>query len=149
MKQQTYRLVAILGIFLAFAVVSVRAQAPSKVEVNIPFEFSAGKTTLQPGVYSIKRMSGNYLTLRSVDGKSAVILNAPLNLTSVDPESVERLVFNKYGDQYYLAQIWLTADTGRELIVRQKPAKPEIANFGSPVTPGSCGTPRMPNCGFT
>ena len=56
----------------------VQAQASSKVEVNIPFEFSAGKTTLQPGVYSIKRMSGNYLTLRSDDGKSAVILNAPL-----------------------------------------------------------------------
>jgi hypothetical protein len=110
-------------------VTGVQAQAPSKVEVNIPFEFSAGKTTLQPGVYSIKRMSGNNMTLRSADGKSAVILNAPLNLTSTDPESVERLVFNKYGDQYYLSQIWLTADTGRELSVRKKAAKPEIVEL--------------------
>jgi hypothetical protein len=39
MKNQTYRLVAILGIFFGFAVASVHAQAPSKVEVNIPFEF--------------------------------------------------------------------------------------------------------------
>jgi hypothetical protein len=129
MKQHIFKLTAIFAIFLGLAVTGVQAQASSKVEVNIPFEFSAGKTTLQPGVYSIKRMSGNYLTLRSVDGKSAVILNAPLNLTSVDPESVERLVFSKYGDQYYLAQIWLTADTGRELIVRKKPAKPEIVEL--------------------
>ena len=126
MKQQIFKLTAIFAIFLGLAVTGVQAQASSKVEVNIPFEFSAGKTTLQPGVYSIKRMSGNYLTLRSAGGKSAVILNAPLNLTSIDPESVERLVFNKYGDQYYLSQIWLTADTGRELIVRNKTAKPEI-----------------------
>jgi hypothetical protein len=129
MKQQIFKLTAIFAIFLGLAVTGVKAQAPSKVEVNIPFEFSAGKTTLQPGVYSIKRMSGNNLALRSTDGKSAVILNAPLNLTSTDPESVERLVFNKYGDQYYLSQIWLTADTGRELSVRKKAAKPEIVEL--------------------
>jgi hypothetical protein len=129
MKQQIFKLTAIFAIFLGLAVIGVKAQAPSKVEVNIPFEFSAGKTTLQPGVYSIKRMSGNNMTLRSADGKSAVILNAPLNLTSTDPESVERLVFNKYGDQYYLSQIWLTADTGRELSVRKKAAKPEIVEL--------------------
>jgi len=125
MKQQIFKLAAIFAIFLGLAVTGVQAQASSKVEVNIPFEFSAGETTLEPGVYGIKRMSGNYLTLRSADGKSAVILNAPLNLTSIDPESVERLVFNKYGDQYYLSQIWLTADTGRELFVVRKATKPE------------------------
>ena len=129
MKQQIFKITAIFAIFLGLAVTGVQAQASSKVEVNIPFEFSAGKTTLQPGVYSIKRMSGNYLTLRSADGKSGVILNAPLNLTSSNPESVERLVFNKYGDQFYLAQIWLTADTGRELSVRRKSAKPEIVEL--------------------
>jgi hypothetical protein len=129
MKQQIFKLTAIFAIFLGLAVSGVHAQASSKVEVNIPFEFSAGKTTLQPGVYSIKRMSGNNLTLRSADGKSAVILNAPLNLTSSNPESVERLVFNKYGDQYYLSQIWLTADTGRELMVRKKAAKAELVEI--------------------
>jgi len=129
MKQQIFKLTAIFAIFLGLGVTGVQAQAPTKVEVNIPFGFSAGNTTLQPGVYSIKRMSGNYLTLRSADGKSAVILNAPLNLTSSNPESVERLVFNKYGEQFYLSQIWLTADTGRELIVRKKAAKPEIVEL--------------------
>jgi hypothetical protein len=120
MKNQTYRLVAILGIFFGFAVASVHAQAPSKVEVNIPFEFSAGKTTLQAGVYSIKRMSGNNVIVRSEDGKSSVILNAPITSTSSDPNAVERLVFEKYGEQYALAQIWLTADTGRQVWLNKK-----------------------------
>ena len=124
MNNKTYRIVAILGIFLAFAVTGY-AQAPSKVEVNIPFEFSAGKTTLPAGIYSIKRMSGNNVTLRSKDGHSSVILNAPVTDTSSDPNAVERIVFEKYGDQYALSQIWLTANTGREIWIDKKGAKSE------------------------
>jgi hypothetical protein len=122
MKNKTYRIVAILGIFLAFAVAGY-AQAPSKVEVNIPFEFSAGKTTLPAGIYSIKRLSGNTVTLRSEDGKSSVILNAPVTNSSTDPNAVERVVFDRYGDQYALAQIWLTADTGRQIWTNKKGVK--------------------------
>lgn len=129
MKHNIFKLTAIFAIFLGLAVTGVQAQAPSKVGVNIPFEFSAGTKTLQPGVYSIKRLSGNYLTLRRVDGKSSVILNAPLNLTSVDPNAAERLVFKKYGEQYFLSQIWLTTDTGRELTVRKKAATPEVVEL--------------------
>ena len=126
MKVQIYRIFAILGIFFGFAVVSVQAQASSRVEVNIPFEFSAGKTTLKPGVYSIKRMSGNLVSLRNTEDKSSVILNAPINLTSNDTEAGERLVFNKDGDQYLLSQIWLTVDTGRQLPVKTKATTPEL-----------------------
>ena len=125
MKNQIYRIAAIFGMFLGLAVVSVHGQAPSRVEVNIPFEFSAGKATLKPGIYSIKRMSGNLLSLRNTEDKSTVILNAPLTITSNDPKTEERLVFNKYEDGYVLSQIWLTADTGRQLLVRAKEAKYE------------------------
>jgi len=125
MNNKTYSLVALLGIFLAFAVASVHPQAPSKVEVNIPFEFSAGKTTLQPGRYTIKRMSANNVTLRSADGKSSVILNAPVTDTSSDPNAVERVVFERYGDQYALSQVWLTADTGRQIWTNKKGARSE------------------------
>ena len=123
MRNQIYRVLAIFAVFFGLAVAGVQAQAPSKVEVDIPFEFSAGKATLKPGVYTIKRLSGNYLMLRRSDGKS-MILDAPLTLTSSDANSVERLVFSKSGEQYSLSQIWLTADTGRQLFV-EKSAKPE------------------------
>ena len=125
MKNQIHRVFTIFTVVFGLAVISVQAQAPSKVEVDIPFEFSAGNTTLKPGVYSIKRLSENHLTLRRTDGKSAVILNAPQTLASNDPQSVERLVFNKYGEHYSLSQIWLTVDTGRQLFVERKSAKPE------------------------
>ena len=119
------RVFAIFAVFLGLAVAGVQAQGPSRVEVEIPFEFSAGKATLKPGMYTIKRLSGNYLMLRSSDGESAVILNAPLTLTSSDSKSVERLVFSKSGELYSLSQIWLTVDTGRQLFVERKSSKSE------------------------
>jgi len=125
MKNQVYSFVAIFGICLGFAVASAQAQAPSKVEVNIPFEFSAGKTTLPAGVYSVKRLSGNNVTLRSRDGKSSVILNVPVTENSNDPNAVERLVFARYGDQFALSQIWLTADSGRQVWTSKKGQKSE------------------------
>src|ERR1044072_1882593 len=134
MNNKTYRTVAILGILLTFAVAG-HAQAPSKVEVNIPFEFSAGKTTLPAGVYSIKRMSGNKVTLRSEDRKSSVILNAPVTNSSSDPNAVELIVFERYGDQFALAQIWLTAESGRQIWTNKKGVKSQrieiaLKNYG-------------------
>ena len=78
MKIQVVRNVAILGLFFVLAIASLQAQTPSRVEVNIPFDFSAGKATLKAGVYSIKRMGTNALAIRSADGKTTALLNAPL-----------------------------------------------------------------------
>jgi hypothetical protein len=125
MKNQIYRVIAIFGVFLGLTIANVQGQTPSIVQVEIPFEFSVGKATLKPGVYTVNPMSGSLLTLRSVDGKSAVILNAPISLSSSDEKAGERLVFNKSGERYFLSQIWLTADTGRQLWTERKPEKPE------------------------
>jgi hypothetical protein len=125
MKKKIYKTIALLGIFLGLAVAGVRAQAPSRVEVKIPFEFSAGKITLKAGVYTIKQISANNVALRSTNGQGSVILNAPVSLSSNDPNAIERLVFSKYGENYVLSQIWLTADSGREIWTQRKDEKPE------------------------
>jgi len=131
MKNKIYRVIAIFGMFFGFATVNANGQAPSRVRVEIPFEFAAGKTTLHAGVYSIKRMSGELVTLRSEDGKSAVTLNAQVTNSSSDPNAVARLVFSKQGARYYLSQIWLTADSGRQVwIGRGKAERIEIALRG-------------------
>lgn len=115
MKNQIIRSTAILGLFFMLAIASVQAQTPSRVEVNIPFDFSAGKATLKAGSYSIKKVSANVLAVRSVDGKTTTLVNAPLTIGSRDSKAGERLVFNQYGDQYFLSQVWLSVDTGRQL----------------------------------
>ena len=115
MKNQVIRSIAILGLFFGLAIANAQAQTPTRVEVNIPFNFAAGKTMLKAGAYSIKRISGNTLVIRSANGKTTVLMNAPLTIGSRDSKAGERLVFNKYGDQYFLSQVWLSVDSGREL----------------------------------
>ena len=127
MKNKIYRVIAIFGMFLGLAMVNAQAQAPSRARVDIPFEFSAGKTTLHAGVYNIRRMSADVVTLRSEVGKSAVTLNAPVTNSSNDPNAVERLVFSKQGAQYFLSQIWLTADSGRRVWIGHDAERVEIA----------------------
>ena len=123
MKNQIIKTTAILGLFFMLAIASVNAQTPSRIEVNIPFDFSAGKATLKAGTYSIRRTSGNVLAIRSADGKITAMIDAPLSLSSRDSKAGERLVFNQYGDQYFLSQIWMTVDTGRQLFTQSSEKK--------------------------
>jgi len=116
MKNQIIKSIAILGLFFMLAMTTVNAQTSSRVEVTIPFDFSAGKATLKAGVYSIKRTSGNMLAIRSADGKTTALVNAPLTIGARDSKAGERVVFNQYGDRYFLSQVWMNVDTGRQLM---------------------------------
>jgi hypothetical protein len=115
MKNQILRSVAIFGLFFMLAMTSVQAQTPSRVEVKVPFDFAAGKVLFKAGIYSIKKVSDNTLAIRSIDGKTTKLVDAPLTIGSRDFKAGERLVFNQYGNQYFLSQVWLSNDSGRQL----------------------------------
>jgi hypothetical protein len=129
MKNKVTTIVAAVGLFLALAV-SISAQTPTGAEVSIPFDFSAGKAHLKAGTYFITRSTGNALKIRSTDGKKTVLVNAPLTIGSRDFKAGERLVFNRYGSEYFLTQVWLTVDSGRQLFPSkaETTAARELAN---------------------
>ena len=114
MKSMFSRTIAMVGLFFALAAVGVQAQTPSRAEANIPFDFSAGKATLKAGDYQIKTR-GNALSIRTADGHRTILVNAPLAIGSRDRKGGARLVFNRYGDLYFLSQVWLTVDSGRQV----------------------------------
>ena len=116
MTSRVTTIVAAVGLLLTLAMVSVSAQTPTSAQVNIPFDFTAGKANLKPGNYTITRVNGTALKLRSTDGKKTVLINAPLTIGSRDFKAGSRLVFNRYGSQYFLTQVWLTVDSGRQLL---------------------------------
>ena len=123
MKNQILRSVAIFGLFFMLAMTSVNAQAQGRVEVTIPFDFTIGKTEFKAGQYSIKRVSTSTLAIRSSDGKTNRVVDAPLGIGSRDSKAGERVVFNQYGDQYFLSQVWLSNDNGRQLFTSGAEAK--------------------------
>ena len=115
------RNIVTLGLFFMLALVTVQAQT-QRGEVNIPFDFYAGTAKLKAGAYQVKRMSDNTVAIRTADGKTTALVSAPLTIGARDSKSGRRLVFNKYGDQFFISQIWLDVESGRQVI----PSKEEI-----------------------
>jgi len=116
MKKTVTTIIAAVGLFLTMGVASVSAQTPTGAEVNIPFDFSAGKASLKAGTYVIIRKSDSMLQIRHANEKRTILVNAPLTIGSRDYRAGERLVFNRYGDEYFLTQVWFTADQGKQLL---------------------------------
>jgi hypothetical protein len=97
-------------------VACVQAQTRYRIEVNIPFDFTAGQSSLRAGMYSVKLISRNALLVRSIDGKKSVLVLAPRVIEPGNTQKPERMIFNRYGGRYFLSQVWLSrADSGREL----------------------------------
>ena len=106
---------ATFGVFLTLAVGSVPAQTGYRVQANIPFDFTAAESSLRAGVYAVEMISDNAVLVRSIDGKKSVLLMA----RQADPVATRkpaRIIFNRYGDRYFLSQAWVSGgDVGREL----------------------------------
>jgi hypothetical protein len=94
------------------------AEAQQSMAVNIPFDFVAGNTQLPAGEYTVKVSAPTHsliLVSRKDSTTSAfIITNAAV---SSMPQAESKLVFNRYGDRYFLSQVWSEGNSqGRQLL---------------------------------
>jgi hypothetical protein len=122
MNRQTLRVFTILGTLL-LAAVAANAQSPRSQVTSIPFDFVVGQKTLPAGKYVVKPnrgISDSAWLVQSTDGHDTVVISTRSVQASKTPKKT-KLVFNKYGDKYFLSQIWTDgSDSGRELIRRKQ-----------------------------
>jgi hypothetical protein len=93
---------------------SALAQSPTPVAVvDIPFAFHTPMQTLPAGSYRIDRESRNLLLLKGTGSTSGfVIIHDAIKTQAPDRGMV---VFERYGDTYYLRQVWTAGNsTGLE-----------------------------------
>jgi hypothetical protein len=138
MTKKLYSTFAMMGLFLMLAFVSVSAQSRGKIEINVPFDFSLGNQTLPAGAYSIRHLSQTSMLVESADGRARVIAQATGSVQMGANEKVpqEKVVFHQYGNQYFLAQVWMfRGSDGRELnqssAERQAAREQKLANDGA------------------
>ena len=122
MKKQAFRTITMLSFLLVLAAFSVNAQrlSDNSIAVNIPFDFAVGQTKLPAGKYTLRPIalpsSYDRIVIQSADGRgdTSTVMTGPNRTSEVQKQS--NLVFNRYGDQYFLSQVWLAgSDTGRDL----------------------------------
>jgi hypothetical protein len=118
MKNQLFALIG-LGLLLANA--SAYAQT-GVVKANVPFTFIVNKTQLPAGEYRIQPVGLNAtaMAIQSPDG-SVIQMFLPNSCSSREAQKTTKLVFHRYGAQYFLAQIWKSGnDRGQELPVSDR-----------------------------
>ncbi len=113
MKNQLF---ALIGLGLLLATASAYAQT-GLVKANVPFNFIVNKTEMPAGQYRIQPLglTGVAMSIQSTDNK---VINTvlPHSCESVEAQKTSKLVFHRYGSQYFLAQIWREGDNrGQEL----------------------------------
>ncbi|HSE16882.1 MAG TPA: hypothetical protein VLB46_07500 [Pyrinomonadaceae bacterium] len=115
-----------LTIIILTGVLAVSAPAQTsdaqKMIASIPFAFSAGKTTLPAGKYTITVLNPasdrKTLQIRSLNGRASAIV---LTMTSSGHVSDHaKLVFERYGDRYVFAQAQMAGDETALAAVRTK-----------------------------
>ena len=101
-------------------VANAQIDSGTRIQVNVPFDFAVGNTTLPAGKYEIRGLDDhapNVLELRSANGRTTVVFDAESAQTRGDQiESKNELIFNKFGDRYFLSQVWVAGSSfGNEL----------------------------------
>jgi len=111
---------------LIFGSFSMSAQISQPLVAKVPFDFSAGFKSFPAGEYKV--LPGpvkGIVTIGSSDGKITGFVSS-LGTISLRAQTHSRLIFNRYGNQYFLSQIWIEGTTsGAELY--QTPAEREAA----------------------
>ncbi|MBZ5721092.1 MAG: hypothetical protein LAO03_11990 [Acidobacteriia bacterium] len=111
------KLRTLLGLGLVLVAASAFAQT-IRVKADIPFNFIVDKQTLPAGEYTVKSMdmAGSSLSIRNKDEKPlSLVLSLPCEKLAASQNT--KLVFHRYGDQYFLAQIWVAGSAaGHQLL---------------------------------
>jgi hypothetical protein len=103
----------LVTVAFASALASVSAQTPGhNITANVPFEFNVGDKTLPAGSYAVAAVGTDRSGLRVSnrdDNETAIRLTQTVQAN--EPKEQTVLVFKRYGDRYFLSQVWLSGET--------------------------------------
>lgn len=110
-------LALVVGLGLAAAVASANGQSTAVLNADIPFDFIVGNKTLPAGQYMVNSVTSDRhgLSIRSREGKSSAVVLTH-DAADKSKKRIARMVFHRYGQQYFLAEIWSHDSYGRQLI---------------------------------
>ena len=95
---------------LAFAPVSFPCHGQSvghAMSVNVPFSFEMGNKHFEPGTYTVRTPLWGVV---EIQGNSTAGLALTHEEQSYKPTTSAKIVFDRYGDHYFLRQLWFDAE---------------------------------------
>jgi hypothetical protein len=111
-------LTLILVVVLSSAAVSTKAQSSYGLRANVPFDFMVGDKTLPAGkiiARGVTAADGGPISI-SNSAKNEQAFRIARRVSGADSSDRGKLVFHRYGDRYYLAEIWIPGSNGWEVV---------------------------------
>lgn len=110
---------------------------------EVPFAFQDGSHMFPAGRYLIRCGPNNMISVESTTGDSLAI-NMTIGELRGQATDRGKLIFHKYGDEYFLSDVWLArSESGRKLL----PSRAEKELRGSPSKRPAAGTQIALNVG--
>ncbi len=111
------RIGIVLATMVAFVlevsmILPAQTQVTTLFKVEVPFDFRVGNAHLAAGPYTIFHVGSQWVLFQSKDGKATAFAQVTVSKALADL-SASKLVFNSYGDLYFLSQVWTAEDSQR------------------------------------
>ena len=109
MKKQLYIMTATMILLAVSVVEPAKAQSSTRItlKATIPFAFSIGNRTLPAGEYIVVCINPasdqSVLQFRGKDGHAGMV---QMRAVTGKASETAKLVFNRYGDQYFFTRAW-------------------------------------------
>jgi len=134
MKKQITSLLAIAILLTTFSATTARAQSDHLIAASIPFNFMIKDRVLPAGEYlfAVVQIGGaNTLKIQSADGHITVfLLTRPASVKATKDEP--KLVFNRYENQYFLAQVYGVEEGALQQLARPRAEEMLTKNASAP-----------------
>jgi phosphoglucomutase len=127
MKNKLYHFLPVGGILILLSAASGYAQTAVALKATIPFGFKVLDETFPAGNYTIsfaREESRGVIWIRNQDTSAATNV-LTLGHGETRMQNSPYLVFNRYGDQYFLTQVW-TADSDVARVLAKSRSEREI-----------------------
>jgi hypothetical protein len=122
MTKRTIVLAITLGALLSLLAIRVTAQTRELV-ADIPFSFTVCNRQMPAGTYTVRSITSstpNLLLVRSKDNQSAEIA-CTHDVQGSKRTTDGKLIFNRYGDQYFLSELWFPGEmTGNQVFKTER-----------------------------
>jgi hypothetical protein len=104
------------------------SQTDGGIAVDIPFAFVVAERTLPPGHYMVTRLLNGNLAIHDRENRGVFVTT--YSAQRLAPENTTKMVFDRYGDTYFLSEVWIGGDSlGRSLPLSR--AERQLAKSGT------------------
>jgi hypothetical protein len=103
MRSKIYGALAMLAVALIVSVPFMQAQ--TRVQADVPFAFNLQDSAMPAGSYQIIALDDQVLEVWNLDEHRGQLLLKQVGIKASQAQS-PKMVFHKYGDRYFLSQIW-------------------------------------------